>query len=159
MGKLNLIDGNQFILEGEFEKIREQKGSILDNESVKLAVEKYNTDYVVPGKALGVLNEGFMVMPTADGDQVVEEQREPAFMVISAEWDEEKRIVKGQVIILNSPDGIKIKQGIQQGIECYISSSETEIYNAKEEGTSRILQKVADIKGYSISMMNFHNTI
>ena len=56
MGKLNLVDPAQYILEGEFEKIREQKGSVLDNDSVLLAVEKYNTEFVAPGKALGTLN-------------------------------------------------------------------------------------------------------
>ena len=160
MGKLSIIDASQFILEGEFEKIREQKGSILDEQSIVDSVTKYISDYVTPGKALGVLNEGFLTMPTADGDQVVaEETKEPAFMIIGAEWNSKKSCIEGQVVILNSPDGVKVKQAIQQGVDCYISSSETETYNAKEEGSSRILQKVSEVKGYKMSIMNFHSTI
>ena len=62
MGKLNIIDAANFIFEGEFEKIRVPENSLLDEQSIIVSLEKYKTEFVDKGNALGELNDGFLTM-------------------------------------------------------------------------------------------------
>jgi hypothetical protein len=110
------------------------------------------------GQALGELNEGFLTMPTELGDQVVEQLRTPAFMVIDIWWERERHAICGKLIILNSEDGEKIKQSLKQGIECYVSSADIDSYPIKDESSSRVLFRVSEIRGFKVSLMNFHYT-
>lgn len=157
MGKLVLIDSENFILEGEFEKIKSSGKTVIDENSVKKAIELYKNNFVTPGLALGELSEGFLTMPTVDGDQVVDEKRDAAFMVVDIWWKPESRAIYGKIIILNSQDGIKIKEASMQGADCYMSSSETDSYPIKDEKSSQILLRISEIKNYKISIMDFHN--
>jgi len=159
MGKLNVVSYKDFVLEGEFERIKAPDKTVLDEESVITAIKKFKDEKVSLGYALGTLNEGFLVMPTEDGDQVVEENRPPAFMIIDIQWNSERKSIVGTVIILDSPDGEKIKNAIMQGTECYISYADTDSYLAKDENSSSVLLKISEIRGFKISIMSFHNTI
>lgn len=159
MGKLNVTSYEDFILEGEFEKIKIPEKSFLDEDSVILAVNKFKTERVDKGFALGQLSEGFLTIPTEEGDQVIEEQKNPAFMIIDIWWEREKRAIFGKIILLDSEDAEKMKQSLQQGIECYVSSADIDSYPVKEENSSRVLFRISEIRGFKVSLMSFHNTI
>ena len=66
MSKLRLIDPQEFILEGEFEKIRAAERTLLDEENVMAVVENYKEEYVNKGLAVGELNDGFLIIPTLE---------------------------------------------------------------------------------------------
>jgi len=159
MGKLSIIDSEQFILGGEFEKIRTTQKAVLYEQSVIDALEKYKEKFISPGLAVGELSDGFLTMPTADGEQVIEQQKPPAFMIIDIDWNPENKSIFGKVILLDSEDGIKIKESLKQGMDCYITSGEIESYMTKEEETSRVLNCISEIKGFKMSIMNFHSNI
>ena len=159
MGKLNIVDKANFILEGEFEKFKMPAKATLDEQSVINAVGKYKLEIVDKGFAVGELSEGFLTIDTGYGDQIAEQVKDPAFMIVDIWWDTEKRGIWGKVIVLDSADGMKIKSALGQGIECYMSSSETDTYHAKEENTSRVLFRISEIKNFKVSLMNFHSTI
>lgn len=159
MAKLKLIDSEQFILDGEFERFKAPSRSILDEDSVINAIEKYNKEMVLPGKAFGSLNEGFLLMATEMGEQIDEEEKIPAFMIIDIQWDAEKKVVFGKIILLDTDDGNKIKDALKIGLECYMSSSETNVHIILDKQSGKLLCRVSDIKGYKVSILNFHNTI
>jgi hypothetical protein len=165
MSKLVVIDKAEYIMEGEFEKIRTPERTFIDEENVLANVEQFKTDFVDKGLALGELNDGFLVMPTimeydgkqVQGEQVVEEEKEPAFMIIDVYWNKERRAICGKLIILDTEDGEKIKEAINHGMECFISASQTELYDVMDDA-GRTLCRISNIKGYKISIINFHNT-
>ena len=157
MAKLTVIDPVEYILDGDFEKIRAPGRTIVDVENVLTAIEQYRIDYVEPGLAVGELNDGFLIIPTEDGEQVVEEERDPAFMIIDIYWDSESRAICGTIIILDTEDGDKIKKAIDQGIECFMSASQTDSYETMDNATGRTLYRISNIKGYKISLFDFHN--
>lgn len=157
MGKLNIIDFDNFILEGEFEKIKKPENAIIDENSLQVAIEDYKRNFVKNGNALGKLNDGFLVMPTIDGEQVVEEQKIPCFMVIDIWWNNERKSLFGKVILLNTPDANKVKQSLRQGVDCYISQGDIESYPVKDKDTSQILLKIQKINGFDMSIMSFHS--
>lgn len=167
MSKLVLIDPQEFVFEGEFERLRAPELTFLDENNIVTAIEQFKFDYVDQGAALGELNDGFLVMPTIveydgksiEGEQVVEEERDPAFMIIDIYWDRDRRAICGKLIILDTEDGEKIKKAVGQGIECFMSASQTELYTVMEENSGRMLCRISNIKGYKISIFNFHNTI
>jgi len=159
MSKLIVIDPEEFVLEGEFERLRAPERTVLDENNIITAIEQFKIDYVDKGAALGELNDGFLVMPTVDGEQVVEEEKEPAFMIIDIYWNGDKRAICGKLIILETEDGEKIKKAIGQGVECFMSASETELYTTMEQESGRMLCRISNIKGYKLSLFSFHNTI
>lgn len=113
MPKLFVIDRQDYVLEGEFEKIRVQNQTVLiDEENILSAIAQYKKDYVDRGMAIGYLNSGFLVMPTIDGEQVVDEDRDPSFMIIDIYWNREEKCICGKLIIIDSDDGDKIKGAI-----------------------------------------------
>jgi len=158
MGKLKLINKEEFILEGVFEKFTIHSNAILDVEKAKKAIESYKTDKVDKGLSLGYLNEGFLLMPTEDGEQVVEEDKDPAFMVTDIWFNEENQSISGQIILLDTSDGIKVKNALLQGIECYVSNANIDIYPTTEKNQAVVKMAVGEIKGFNISLMNFHST-
>ena len=167
MSKLFVIDPEDYIIEGEFERVKAPERTILDEENIIAAVEQFKVDYVDQGLALGELNEGFLVMPTivynngeeTEAEQVVEEEKDPAFMILDIYWDWERRAICGKIIILDTEDGEKIKKAINQGVECFMSASQTELYTVMDRDTGRMLCRISNIKGYKISMFNFHSTV
>lgn len=159
MAKLLVIDREEYVLEGEFERIKTQSGVMLDEENVLAAIEQYKVDYVDQGLALGVLNEGFLVMPTEDGEQVVEEDKDPAFMIIDIYWNRDERSICGKLILLDTDGGEKAKAAINQGVECFMSVSKTETYTTMDKESGRMLDRISNISGYELSIFNFHSTI
>ena len=167
MAKLKVIDKEQFILEGEFERIRSMEGTTLDEENILTSIETYKTNVVDQGFALGCLNDGFLTMPTEvdfngerkSAEQVVQTEKDPAFMIIDLIWDTYKRAVLGRLIILDTDEGMKVKEAINQGVECYMSGSQTEVYTVMEENTGRVLSRISNIQGYQLSLFNFQPTI
>ncbi len=159
MSKLIVIDPEEFVLEGEFERLRVPEGTFLDEDNIITAIEQFKIDYVNQGAALGELNDGFLVMPTIDGEQVVEEEKDPAFMIIDIYWDGDRRTICGKLIILDTEDGKKIKKAISQGVECFMSASQTELYTVMEQENGRVLNRVSNIKGYKLSLFTFHSTV
>jgi hypothetical protein len=141
MSKLLVIDRVNYVLEGQLEKIKPQERTILDEENITTAIKQYKNDYVDQGLALGELNEGFLLIPTkieygdkiVEGEQVAEEEKEPAFMIIDVYWNSEAKEICGKLIILDTEDGDKIKAAIDKGTDCFISASETEIYTVMEK--------------------------
>jgi hypothetical protein len=159
MSKLLVIDRQEYVLEGEFERLRAPERTIIDEENVIQTIEEYKQNFVNEGLALGTLNEGFLVIPTDDGEQVYEEEKDPAFMIIDIYWNRDRSSICGKLIILDTEDGEVIKAAINQGVDCFMSSSETETYEEMNKETGRILYKIANIKGYRLSLFNFHSTI
>jgi len=168
MSKLVVIDPQEYVLEGEFEKIRAAEHTFLDEENILAAIEQFKIDYVDQGLALGELNEGFLVMPTiveyedgkkVKGDTVVDEERDPAFMIIDIYWDRDKRAICGKIIVLDTDDGDKIKHAIEQGVECFMSATQTELYTVMDKESGRVYSRISNIRGYKISLFNFHSTV
>ena len=167
MSKLVVIDPEEYILEGEFEKLRAVEGTFLDEENILAAIDQYKTNYVDQGLALGELNEGFLVMPTiveyggemVEAEQVSEEQKDPAFMIIDIYWDRDMRAICGKIILLDTEDGDKAKKAIAQGIETFMSASQTELYTVMDKKNGRMYSRISNIQGYKISLFNFHNTL
>lgn len=167
MSKLVVIDPTEYVLEGEFERLRAPENTFLDEENILAAVEQFKMDFVDQGLALGELNEGFLVMPTVveydgktvEGEQVIEEEKDPAFMIIDIYWDRDRRAVCGKLIILDNEEGDKVKHAIGQGIECFMSASQTELYTVMDKENGRMYCRISNIKGYKLSLFNFHNTI
>ena len=159
MSKLNVIDQENLILEGEFEKIRVADKTFLDEQNILEEILKYKEERVDKGLAFGYLNDGFLIMPTEDGDQVVEEDKDPAFMIIDIYWNQGKKTIEGKIILLDSDDGNKVKNELSQGVECYMSASETEVYTSLDKEHSRMMSRIINIKGYKLSLLNFHSTI
>lgn len=163
MSKLTLIDSTQFILEGAFEKIRTAESVHLDEESIIKTIEKFKKSKVDQGVALGELNDGFLVLPVIieqDGEQkeveqIVDLQKEPAFMIVDIWWESEKQSIFGKIIILDTEDGQKIKESINQNAECFISATETEVYTVMNKSDGKMYCRISDIKGYKISIFNF----
>lgn len=167
MSKLVVIDPVEYVLEGEFERLRAPERTFLDEQNILLAIEQYREDFVDQGLALGGLNDGFLVMPTIveydgksiEAEQVVEEEKDPAFMIIDIYWDRNKNAICGKLILLDTEDGEKIKHAISQGIECFISASQTELYTTMDENNGRMYCRISNIKGYKMSIFNFHSTV
>lgn len=159
MSKLTVIDPVECILEGEFEKIRVPERTFLDEENVLAAIEQFKADFVNQGLAIGYLNEGFLTIPTEQGEQVIDEDKEPAFMIIDVYWNRDRRAICGRLILFpETADGIKIKEALEQGMECFISASETELYDTMDD-SGRTVCRISNIKGYKISIFNFHNKL
>ena len=159
MSKLTVIDRQEYILQGEFERIKAPERTILDENNVILAVQKFKEEVVDLGLGLGTLNDGFLTIPTEYGDQVYEEDKEPAFMILSVYWDSDKGAICGTIIILDNDEGNKVKAAIDQGVECFMSASETDSYEDMDKESGRILYKICDIKGYKLSLFNFKSTV
>jgi len=165
--KLVVIDPEEYVLEGEFERLRAADGTFLDEANILTAIEQYKIDYVDQGLALGELNEGFLVMPTiveyggemVEAEQVTEEQKDPAFMIIEIYWDRDKRAICGKIILLDTEDGEKIKKAIGQGIETFMSAAQTDIYTVMDKESGRMYSRISNIQGYKISLFNFHSTM
>jgi len=165
--KLVMIDPEEYVLEGEFERLRAADGTFLDEANILAAIEQYKTDYVDQGLALGEFNEGFLVMPTiveyggemVEAEQVVEEEKDPAFMIIDIYWDRDKRAICGKIILLDTEDGDKIKKAIGQGIEPFMSAAQTDLYTVMDKETGRVYTRISNIQGYKISLFNFHSTM
>ena len=166
MAKLTVIDPEEYVLEGEFERVRAQEHMFLDEQNILAAIEQYKEDFVDQGFALGELNEGFLTMPTIveyDGqnvqaEQVSEEEKDPAFMIIDIYWNREKMAICGKLIILDTEDGEKIKEAINQKIECFMSASQTELYSVMDKANGRMYTRISNIQGYKLSLFNFHNS-
>lgn len=162
-----MIDPEEYVLEGEFERLRAADGTFLDEANILAAIEQYKTDYVDQGLALGELNEGFLVMPTiveyggemVEAEQVAEEQKDPAFMILDIYWDRDKRSICGKIILLDTEDGDKIKKAIGQGVESFMSAAQTELYTVMDKETGRMYTRISNIQGYKISLFNFHSTM
>jgi len=159
MSKLVVIDPEEYVLEGEFERLRAPERTLLDEDNIITAIEQFKIDYVDQGAALGELNDGFLVMPTVDGEQVVEEEKDPAFMIIDIYWNGDKRAICGKLIILDTDDGQKVKKAIGQGVECFMSATQTELYTIMEQETGRMLCRISNISGYKLSLFSFHSTV
>lgn len=152
MAKLSIVDASNFILEGEFEKIKPSEGSALNEASAKEAVEIYR-ELALNGDAIGYLNDGFFTIETDQGEQVDETEKEPAFMVLDLAWEPYSKAVFGRIIILDSNDGLLIKKAISEGTNCYISSSETEFYTNMNKDRARVEMYVTELKNYKISLL------
>jgi len=167
MSRLVVIDPVEYILEGQFERIDVPERTFLDEENVLLSIEQYREDYVDKGLALGELNDGFLIIPTVveydgksiEAEQVDEEEKDPAFMIIDIYWNRDRRTICGKVILLDTEDGDKIKKAIGQGVECFMSASQTEGYIVMDENSGRMYYRISNIRGYKISLFNFHNTV
>jgi hypothetical protein len=167
MSKLKLIDEENYILEGEFEKLRVPEHTFLDEDNILDAIEDYKINYVDPGLAMGELNDGFLVVPTmvqyggeqVQAEQVAKEEKDPAFMIIDIRWNPDRESIEGQIIILDSKDGIKVKNAINQGVECFVSASETELYTIMDKDSGRMYSRISNIQGYKISLFEFHNKL
>jgi hypothetical protein len=157
--KLLMIDPENFVLEGEFERLIVPEKTILDEENILAAIDQFKTDFVDPGLAVGELNEGFLIIPTEDGEQVIEEEKEPAFMIIDIYWDRSRRAICGKLILLDTEDGDKVKKEIGQGVECFMSATQTETYTVMDDSNGRMLTRISNIKGYKLSLFKFQNTI
>jgi len=167
MSKLVVIDPEEYVLEGEFERLRAPEHTFLDEENILAAVEQFKVDFVDQGLALGELNEGFLVMPTiveyngksVSAEQVAEEDKEPAFMILSIYWDRDRRAICGRLIILNNDEGEKVKKAINQGVECFMSATQTELYTVMDKENGRMYCRISNIQGYRLSLFNFHSTV
>lgn len=155
MSKLTVIDLENFILEGEFERFNKiPPNTTLNEESIRKAVQKYKDEYVDKGDGLGYLNDGFLTIPTDLGEQISEEQKDPAFMVLNIGWEPYTKSVVGRIVILDSEDGLKIKGALKTGANAYISSSETETYDRLNKEQSRLEFCIAELKNYKISLLS-----
>lgn len=164
MPKLKVVDYDDFVLEGEFEKIIPIHNTFLDEENVLSAVQKFKDEFVDKGLALGTLNDGFLVMPVdveifgyqLQADQVCEENKDPSFMIIDIYWERDLKAICGRLIILDTEDGLKIKDAIKRGVECFISASDTDVYTTMDKEDGRIYTKMSNINGYKISLIDFY---
>lgn len=155
MHKLTIIDFENFILEGEFERFKAPPRALLDTQSIQRAVEDYNVNQVKKGLAFGHLNDGFLIMPTVDGEKVDTSEKDPAFMIVDVEYNGVTKGVKGKILILDTEDGLKIKQGIKKGMNCYISSSESTEGSALDKDKGRLVHKIMHLGGYRLSMLDY----
>jgi hypothetical protein len=153
MSKLLIINKEEFILEGEFERIKTPYKIYVDEENVLTAIAYFKENYVDKGLAVGFLNDGFLTIPTEYGDQVEEEDRDPAFMILNIYWDRKSLAICGSLIILPSQDGDTIKDAILQGADCFISISETESYTVMDKDNGKMYCKISNIGGYKISLI------
>ncbi len=167
MAQLVIIDPENYVLEGEFEKIKALPQTMLDEGNVLAAVEQYKVDYVDQGLAVGELNDGFLIIPTVieyngksvEAEQVSEDEKLPAFMIIDVYWDRYREAICGKLILLDNQEGDKVKNAISQGIECFMSASETETYTVMDKENGRMYSRISHIKGYRISLFNYRNTV
>ena len=153
MEKLEAVDYEQFIFQGEFERFNKiPPHTFLDEKSAINAVDRYN-EWALGGQVFGSLNDGFLLIPTADGEQVDGQQKEPAFMILKVWWDSKKKSVNGQIMILDSNDGQKIKSRINEGAECYISSSKT-LSGSNLDSLGRAIYQIIELDEYQISLID-----
>jgi len=161
MSKLLLIDKSEdgYMLEGELERLRPAGNTFLDEENILLAIEQFKADLVDQGAAVGTLNDGFLVIPTEHGEQVAEDDKEPAFMIVDVYWNRDQKTICGIIMLIENEEGAKVKSAIDRGVECFISSSNTELYTVMDEDSGRMYNRISHIGGYKISLFEFHNTI
>jgi len=155
MHKLTIIDLENFIMEGEFERFKSPPKATLDINSIIRAANDYNTNHVKKGFAFGHLNDGFLLIPTDKGEKVDETQNAPAFMVVDVEWNSAKKGIVGKIMILDTPDGLKIKESVQKGMHCYISGSETTAGVTVDKDSGRRIYRVMDLQGYKLSILDY----
>lgn len=167
MSKLKLVDKENYILEGVFEKLRVVEHTFLDEDNILDAIDHYKANYVDKGLALGELNDGFLVIPTmveyggeqVKAEQVAETTKGPAFMIIDIYWNPDEETICGSIILLDTEEGDKVKDAINQGVECFVSASETEIYTIMDKNSGRMYSRISNIQGYKISLFEFHNKL
>jgi len=159
MSKLLVVDPIEYVLEGEFERVVAPAGTFLDEENILAAIWQFKTDFVDPGCAVGELNDGFLLIPTEYGEQVSDEEKEPAFMIIDIYWDRDKRAICGKLILLDTEDGENVKKSISQGVDCFMSATQTDLYTIMDENTGRMYCRISNIKGYKLSLISFQSTI
>ena len=159
------LEKTDVVLEGVFEKITPSQNTLIDEDNVLAAVDRYKKEFVETGEALGCLNDGFLTMPimvehggeNVEAEQIVEEEKDPAFMVLDIWWNRDIKSICGAIVILDTIDGLKIKNAIAQGVGCFISATQTETYATMDEGNGRMYYRISNINGYKISMFDFHN--
>lgn len=142
-------------MEGEFERFKSPPRASLDKDSIMRAVNEFNINFVKKGLAFGHLNDGFLIIPTEIGEKVDETENSPAFMIVDVEWNPAKKGVKGKILILDTPDGIKIKEGVKKGMNCYISGSKTTDSSALDKNTARVMYRVMELGGYQLSILDY----
>jgi hypothetical protein len=149
------IDGFDCVLTGGFEKISIPPNTVLDEESVIKTIQNYKTNFVEKGTAFGFLNNGFLLIPTEEGEEVDTQEKPPAFMIIDILWNSEKQLVEGTIIVLDTDDGNKIKQAVSRGGECYVSNSGIDIYTQFDKESGSLLSKASGIQNYHVSILDF----
>jgi hypothetical protein len=153
---LQLIDKNNYILDGTLFVIEQLKGihqdAKLDEQSVRQTVAEYKHSRVDRGMAFGVL-ENKIIQDTRDElseeqmlklnsefnpkdnfeihiDQDFEEkelnEENVAFQILDIMYDQPNRRVVGRIQLLDTSKGMEARSKIEQGLKCYISSSGVE---------------------------------